>query len=69
LTQQILFHNARSGFPETDVEKIAHVELLQSQEKISKATFLFKNIGIAKIKPTDLHDMYKFYCIEISKKL
>jgi hypothetical protein len=58
----------KRGFPETDVKRIAHVELLQSHEKFLKTNFLLKNIGIDKIKPLDLHNMYKSYCIEINKK-
>jgi hypothetical protein len=59
---------AQRCFPETDLKRIARAELLQSYEKFLKDEFVLKHVGIDKVKPSDLHTMYKLYCLEINKK-
>lgn len=59
---------AQAGFPETDLKRIATAELLPPHEKFLKIEFVMKHIGIDKIKPSELYDMYKIFCMEINKK-
>lgn len=67
-TKSFYAQDPENGFPETDQKRNAISKLLPSYYKFLKFEYVLKKKDLDKIKPKDLHDYYKEYCIHNNLK-